>query len=65
MLFIQESKLEVVNPRLWRSLAGHGPFSGDFVSSVGTAGGLITLWNEKFFTIEEKVSANRFMLLVG
>ena len=65
MLFIQESKLEVVNPRLWRSLAGHGPFSGDFVSSVGTVGGLITLWNEKFFTIEEKVSANRFMLLVG
>ena len=49
MLFIQESKLEVVNPRFWHFLADHGPLSGDFVSSIGVVGGLITLWNEKFF----------------
>ena len=65
MVFIQESKLEEVNPRVWRFLTGHGQFSGEFVSSVGAAGGLITLWNEKFFSFEQKIVANRFMRVVG
>ena len=65
MVFIQESKLEEVNPRVWRFLTGHGQFSGEFVSSVRAAGGLITLWNEKFFSLEQKIVANRFLLVVG
>ena len=27
MVFIQESKLEVVNPRIWRFLGGYGSFT--------------------------------------
>ena len=38
MIFIQESKLEAVDSRLW-----HGPQAGEFVSSVGAAGGLISM----------------------
>ena len=54
MLFIQELKLEVVNPRLWHFLVGHGSFSREYVSSVDTIGGLLSLWDEKFFTVEKK-----------
>ena len=65
ILFIQESKIEVVTPRLQRFLTGHGSLSGEFVSSVGVAGGLISVWDEQFFTVEEKVSTCRYILLVG
>ena len=43
MIFIQESKLEAVDSRLWRVSTEHRPQAGEFVSSVGAAGGLISM----------------------
>ena len=65
MLFIQESKLKAVNPRLWHFLVGHGSFSMEYVSSVWAVGGLLSLWDEKFFMVENKVVSYRYILLVG
>ena len=65
MVFIQESKLEIVTLRTFHSLGGNGSISGEFTSSVGAAGGLITMWDDNFFTVESKLVAQRFILLVG
>ena len=32
---------------------------------MGAASGLLSLWDEKFFTVEKKVVSNRYILLVG
>ena len=50
MILIQESKLQEVNERIFRSLSGKCPYQGEWVGSVGAAGGLITLWDENFFS---------------
>ena len=65
MVFIQESKLEVVNSKIWHFLGGYDSFTGEYASSVRAAGGLIILWDEKFFRVENKLVSNRYILLIG
>ena len=65
MILIQESKLQEVNERIFRSLSGKCPYQGEWVGSVGATGGLITLWDENFFSMESKVVSQRFILLEG
>ena len=65
LVFIQESKLQEVNSRTLRLLSGKGSFQGEWVGSIGAAGGLISLWDEIFFNVEGKIVNQRFILLEG
>ena len=38
---------------------------GEFVGSDGASGGLISLWDDNFFMLEDKIMAQRYVLLVG
>ena len=44
---------------------GKNVVQGEFASSVGASGGLITLWEEDFFEVESKIISQRYILLVG
>lgn len=41
---IQETKLEMVDDRMCRSLWGNNEYGRCFVSSVGRSGGIFSLW---------------------
>ena len=65
MIFIQESKLQDVNVKTLRFLGGSDMIKGEVVGSVGASGGLISRWDENFFSLEDKIVAERYVLLVG
>ncbi|KAE8661369.1 putative ATP binding protein [Hibiscus syriacus] len=65
ILFLQESKLEVASPLLVRKMGGKILTGAVVVPAVGSAGGLITLWNQKDFVVKEEVIHNRFVALKG
>ncbi|XVE81889.1 hypothetical protein DITRI_Ditri15bG0102300 [Diplodiscus trichospermus] len=65
MLFLQETKLKNTSVRLSRWLRGSSFFRGVFVDAEGTAGGLVTCWDENFFEEESRITSNRFILLIG
>ncbi|XVF06563.1 hypothetical protein REPUB_Repub06bG0060100 [Reevesia pubescens] len=65
LLFIQESKVKEVDQRFARSLWRDSLVSFEFSSSIGSTGGLISLWNNDFFEVESKFISHRFILLIG
>ncbi|XVF57103.1 hypothetical protein PTKIN_Ptkin06aG0176800 [Pterospermum kingtungense] len=64
-ILLQESKIKEVNPRLCRWLWGNNNVSSEFVLSNGNAGGLVIGWKSEFFSLEEKMVPDRYLLLVG
>ena len=65
MALIQESKLQKVHLRTIQFLSSKGSFQGAWVGSNGAVGGLVSLWDENFFSLESKVVNQRYILLVG
>ncbi|XVF06594.1 hypothetical protein REPUB_Repub06bG0062400 [Reevesia pubescens] len=65
VIFLQESKLMEVERWVFRSVWGSNTSCFEFSSAVGTAGGIITIWNCDFFELKNKVISQRFILLVG
>ncbi|KAK2646840.1 hypothetical protein Ddye_022035 [Dipteronia dyeriana] len=53
IFFIQESKLRVFDHRIIRGLGGARLNRGVVVDVEGSAGGLITLWDEELVTIKD------------
>ncbi|PPD74089.1 hypothetical protein GOBAR_DD28980 [Gossypium barbadense] len=62
---LDRNQLEVVKDvivkRVWGVEGGRWVFS----ASIGFASGLLSIWNEEFFSLEDKLIAPRFILLVG
>ncbi|KAE8682317.1 Polynucleotide adenylyltransferase family protein isoform 4 [Hibiscus syriacus] len=65
ILFLQESKLEVVSHVLVRKMGGKLLTGSAVAPSIGSAGGLITLWNQKEFVMEDVALYSRFVALKG
>ncbi|KAK3189920.1 hypothetical protein Dsin_029481 [Dipteronia sinensis] len=65
LLFIQESKLAVFDSVVIRSLGWTTLSRGMGVEAVGSAGGLISLWNEDLFCGKACTSNSRCIILVG
>ncbi|XVF29224.1 hypothetical protein REPUB_Repub15cG0102500 [Reevesia pubescens] len=65
MILLQETKLQQCDDRLIKQLWGNNSGIWEFSGSVGSAGGLISIWKEDFFTIETKIINQRYMLLTG
>ncbi|KAK8672264.1 hypothetical protein V6N13_110637 [Hibiscus sabdariffa] len=62
----EETKLQKVEEALFKKLTGGSlNFLGKFSPSVGSVGGLITLWNPKFFEAESCLIEVNFIALLG
>lgn len=64
-LFIQESKLEVVNDCLCHNLWGSRNCDWDFVPSSGRSGGIISIWEKKSFHRSNSFSGLGFLGMTG
>ncbi|GMJ07746.1 hypothetical protein HRI_004443800 [Hibiscus trionum] len=64
-IFLQESKLQRISPRVRRSVMSSKKFEIEAAPSVGSAGGLIVLWDKELFMVESKVITYRAIFLVG
>ncbi|KAK8681905.1 hypothetical protein V6N13_054304 [Hibiscus sabdariffa] len=66
VVFIQETKLRTCEDKLIRSLCGSSSsYKFAYSPSVGSAGGLITLWDPAFFTLETSTIEQRFISITG
>jgi len=65
VLCIQETKLEVVDEFLCRSLWGTDPMSFSFKSSVGASGGIITVWDPSLVDVWLSVNIANCLIIKG
>lgn len=64
-IFIQETKMELVEPSDYHRLWGNLEVEGVFSKSEGASGGLISMWNKEVFRIEQSVIHRNFILTKG
>ncbi|GMI65215.1 hypothetical protein HRI_000190800 [Hibiscus trionum] len=62
---IQESKLNVAKQGLCRKIWGNRHWSCESVPAVGSAGGLITSWDNSFFRVTKTMNTSRAICLFG
>lgn len=60
-LAIQESKLEIVEPRICRAIWGKGDLEWFFKLVNGRSGGLICIWNPNVLKVERKIEGENFI----
>ncbi|KAK3224606.1 hypothetical protein Dsin_004468 [Dipteronia sinensis] len=65
LMFIQETKLSSFDSKVIRSIDGSWLTRGLGVESVGSAGGLITLWNEDLFIAKACIKNSRCIIITG
>ncbi|XP_057452341.1 uncharacterized protein LOC130744170 [Lotus japonicus] len=65
MLCIQETKLQNADRRLCNMLWGDTDYDWRASPAVGSAGGLLCIWNANTFAVEEVVQGSRFLGLIG
>ena len=65
ILFLQESKLSVFDSGVIRLLGGNLLTRGVGVEAEGTVGGLISLWNEEFFSVKSCITSKCSIILNG
>ena len=65
LLFIQETKLNYFDYIIVKAPGGLVLTKGIGVEANGSAGGLITLWDEEMFTVKECISNERCIIVSG
>ncbi|KAK8652909.1 hypothetical protein V6N13_126932 [Hibiscus sabdariffa] len=66
VMFIQESKLRLVNSKTVRQISGSmNKYNFSFIASEGAAGGLISLWDPDFFKCESVLGSKNYIVLIG
>ncbi|KAL4308915.1 hypothetical protein GQ457_01G015960 [Hibiscus cannabinus] len=65
MVFLQETKINVLKPWLCRRLWSGNSGSLVVSTSEGAFGGLMTIWDKNFFRLESKIIKDRIILLIG
>ncbi|GAU32903.1 hypothetical protein TSUD_152630 [Trifolium subterraneum] len=65
ILCIQESKLEVVEDRLARSIWGSDDVEYSFKPSVGASGGIVTMWNPKVVDVWSTTCLSSCLIIQG
>lgn len=65
VLFIQETKLELVSVELIKKIWGNGGFDFKYVAAVERLGGLLTIWDKGSFVAEVELCERRFIVVVG
>lgn len=64
-LFLQESKIEVVKSRFFRSMWSDPEVNWVASPSEGSSGGLISAWNSKMFVVSMKIVNRSWVCLEG
>ncbi|KAE8729878.1 hypothetical protein F3Y22_tig00003096pilonHSYRG00052 [Hibiscus syriacus] len=65
LLVIQETKLEFCSQSLRRRIGENTLNGGSFAPAVGSAGGLMVLWNDKEFEVSNSHLNGRFIAVYG
>nr|ABN08665.1 reverse transcriptase - beet retrotransposon, putative [Medicago truncatula] len=65
VLCLQETKLEVVDEFLCRSIWGPTPMAFSFKSSVGASGGIITVWDPSVLDVWMTVNIANCLMIKG
>ena len=65
VFLVQETKIGTLDNRIIRGLGGNVLTRGIGVDAKGSAGGLLTLWNESLVSIKDCISCRWCIILVG
>ena len=65
MLCLQETKKELIDKTMCQSLWGDGEVSWEMQQATNTAGGILCLWSERTFKLQNKIIGHGFILLSG
>ncbi|GKV19246.1 hypothetical protein SLEP1_g29532 [Rubroshorea leprosula] len=61
MVFIQETKLEVMDYRGCKAIWGSGEFDWNMKPAVGNAGGMLCLWNKNSIKAQSRIEGDGFV----
>lgn len=64
-VFIQESKLESINPKLATSIWKNPMVNWIISPLVGNSGGLISFWDSTYFSLQSSITGRNWIALVG
>ncbi|KAK8696618.1 hypothetical protein V6N13_001750 [Hibiscus sabdariffa] len=65
MTFLIETKLEVVSDNVIKSISWTDAFRYDFVPSLGSSGGIIIIWKQTKFDLEDVCRDSKFLHVRG
>ncbi|GKU93781.1 hypothetical protein SLEP1_g7347 [Rubroshorea leprosula] len=65
MIFLQETKLEQINDKLVYSIWGSENCEWLMKAAQGSAGGILSIWNPKFFRMHKKLEGTGFCGMTG
>uniref|UniRef100_K7KVD7 Endonuclease/exonuclease/phosphatase domain-containing protein n=1 Tax=Glycine max TaxID=3847 RepID=K7KVD7_SOYBN len=65
MLCLQETKREVIDKKVCQALWGDSDASWELQPACNSAGGLLCIWNEETFKLENKLIGNGSIYLEG
>ncbi|KAL4383180.1 hypothetical protein GQ457_15G018340 [Hibiscus cannabinus] len=65
LVFLQESKLVDPKPSLLRKLWNGHNIRSSFSPSIGSVGGLISLWNSDVFAVSSQIITQRYIAIIG
>ncbi|GJW13718.1 RNA-directed DNA polymerase, eukaryota [Tanacetum coccineum] len=64
-LGIQETKLESINHTLVRALWPQQDVMFEYSSAIGASGGILTMWNSRFFSVDQKFAERNYLCILG
>lgn len=65
MFCLQETKKELIDKTMCQSLWGDGEVCWEMQPATNTAGGILCLWSERTFKLQNKIIGHGFILLSG
>ena len=65
MFCLQETKKELIDKTMCQSLWGDGEVCWELQPATNTAGGILCLWSERTFKLQNKIIGHGFILLSG
>ncbi|GMI72472.1 hypothetical protein HRI_000916500 [Hibiscus trionum] len=65
IIFLQETKLESISAKLVKAIWNDGVVKSAFSPALGSAGGLLCLWDSNFFHVTDCIVHQRFIALIG
>lgn len=64
-LFLQETKLETLNPKILKSILNEGALGFEVSPSHGLSGGLLSMWRKNFSELHEAKIDRHWIMLTG
>lgn len=65
LMCIQETKMEVISPEICSSLWDYTDFGWNYLPSIGRAGGILCVWRNKSFKVNQLFGGSNFIGMKG